>query len=471
MILYPEEDAPSRTKIGTAFIALSQSTERKANRRSRRFERITIRINPVNKVMTDASNARMGLPFNPVVLFLGLAVLVANGYFLYASADRVSSQFGLWVGIQDTVLVLAVVLWSRSMIARERAILSEFLRRADLPEGVALSERIQSTSGTALAEGWHGLNRMLERLHTGLGEIAASAARLFPMSLELMDSYSSVLQKAQAQHNFVHDIDASAKRMSHSSQEVVRYAEAITEAVTLGQNCVRVGQTVVEDTVASIAKLANEIDGAAAKMDKLYHHTQTIGRIMEAIRAIAEQTNLLALNAAIEAARAGERGRGFAVVADEVRGLADRTRQLSGEVHTMVQNVLDGADAAVAAMRLNQDSRQALVDYSKQMGLQLHEIHQAVSDIQRISAEIGQAAAAQMNCVTEVNQAVEALIELNTETLDAIRTQIVSDEDLRKLGSVLKAKLEQFGGLPQWNDQLRTTPRALNTAPKPTTKT
>ncbi len=420
--------------------------------------------------MTDACNVRMGLPFNPVVLFLGLAVLVANGYFLYAAADRVSSQFGLWVGIQDTVLVLAVVLWSRSMIARERAILFEFLRRADLPEGIALSERIQATSGTALAEGWHGLNRMLERLHAGLGEIAASAARLFPMSLELMDSYSSVLQKAQAQHNFVHDIDASAKRMSHSSQEVVRHAEAITEAVTVGQNCVRVGQTVVEDTVASIAKLANEIDGAATQMDRLYQDTQTIGRIMEAIRSIAEQTNLLALNAAIEAARAGEQGRGFAVVADEVRGLAERTRQLSGEVHTMVQNVLDGADAAVAAMRLNQDSRQALVDHSNQMSLQLHEIHQAVSCIQHISAEIGQAAAAQMNCVTEVSQAVEALVELNTETLDTIRIQIVSDEDLRKLGSVLKAKLEQFGELPHWNDQLRTTPRALNAAPKPTTK-
>lgn len=82
---------------------------------------------------------------------------------------------------------------------------------------------------------------------------------------------------------------------------------------------------------------ANSSMDAALVLDDT---AKNIGKLVSSIQEISDQTNLLALNAAIEAARAGEVGRGFAVVADEVRSLANKTRQASSQVESLVAQVL-----------------------------------------------------------------------------------------------------------------------------------
>ncbi len=58
----------------------------------------------------------------------------------------------------------------------------------------------------------------------------------------------------------------------------------------------------------------------------LYHNSNEIELLLEAIDEIALQTRVLALNASIEAERAGEAGRGFAVVASEVNELSRQSK-------------------------------------------------------------------------------------------------------------------------------------------------
>jgi methyl-accepting chemotaxis protein len=206
----------------------------------------------------------------------------------------------------------------------------------------------------------------------------------------------------EASYNPVHDTEgklckvvkfASVVSEQVAREEEVREAASIAYDVSIKTDTsAERGAVVVKDTVATMQRIAEEVESATQGIEALGQQSHLISSIVQTIGGIAAQTNLLALNAAIEAARAGEQGRGFAVVADEVRQLAGRTSTATDEIVSVVQKNQALVDEAVREMANSREQAAKGLSLAKQAGAVIVEIQdgakQVVSAIGRFANEL-----------------------------------------------------------------------------------
>ena len=111
------------------------------------------------------------------------------------------------------------------------------------------------------------------------------------------------------------------------------------------------GTHILGQLVAATKDSSSAVESVANIVRETRNSAEQISKATDMIQQLADQTNLLALNAAIEAERAGDAGRGFAVVADEIRILANSSSGFVKEIETIVKQLENKAERAVADMQ------------------------------------------------------------------------------------------------------------------------
>ena len=211
-----------------------------------------------------------------------------------------------------------------------------------------------------------------ESINTAAREIATGNNDL---SRRTEDQASSLEETASSMEEFA----STVRQNAENAQEANRLAAVASESAQQG------GEVVarVVTTMASITESNREIADITTLID-----------------GIAFQTNLLALNAAVEAARAGEQGRGFAVVASEVRNLAQRAAEAAKNIKAVIANSIGKVE-----------------DGARLVGSAGKSMEEIVTQVKRVSAIIGEIAAAskeQSGGIEQVNQAITQ-IDQNTQ--------------------------------------------------------
>ncbi|MDH3355111.1 MAG: methyl-accepting chemotaxis protein [Chromatiales bacterium] len=295
-----------------------------------------------------------------------------------------------------------------------------------------------------LGEMGRNIGTMKQQLRGMVSEIGESASLLNSCIHSLTDVTSRTMLSVQQQQMETEQVAAAVTEMSANSREVAANASMAADSSRGANDSANSGNRVVQETVHSIESLATSVTSASEAIHKLEQDSESIGSILEVIRGIADQTNLLALNAAIEAARAGEQGRGFAVVADEVRTLASRTRDATGDIHTMIEQLQKGAADAVTVMEAGREKTKESVDFVQDARSHLNEIMTAVKTISDMSTQIAAAAEEQSSVAEEVSRNTNNISAENTRNAGSVQEIVNSTDELAALSQRLDGAVASF---------------------------
>ena len=371
--------------------------------------------------------------FAPLLLLPLLSLLLPGG-----------SLGSLLSGLLTGAAVLGVLTWRihKHFIHPARAFRQHLASLREEP--INFSKRLD----LATSADWEGcsqhFNALLEELDDIFTQVLGSSARLIPMSQELTDTYSAILQKnlLQASHGQV--LIGAISRMIEQAERLRVDLEQITAAAQQAGHDMNESRDATLIVINGVTEVPNLLEEATRDVRALSTASGSIGGILASIKDIADQTNLLALNAAIEAARAGEMGRGFAVVADEVRKLAERTSKATVEIGQLIHATHEDVSSALANMNSTQQSVQSGVGASRQVATEIAGIEQEVGRVVLTIRDIADATREQSIATTEMARAAEVANHMAIETDQAVQNATRTVDDLHQLSNHLHGMVSRF---------------------------
>jgi methyl-accepting chemotaxis protein len=384
-------------------------------------------------------------------------------WVVVASQPVVAAGTSIWVwvllALGLALLTLGVVLTVRVGRERRRAAADAVADRDRLSERLsemsdALSKVASGDLGARLpVEGFDdetlsamvtSFDRTLVKLRVLVGQaqesgeqVARSAAELRVMAGQQADSAGEQSAAVTETTVTIQELAATASQIAESAGAVAMVAGemlALTEA----------GRTAVNDSVGAMDRIADRVGSISSTTTSLGDKVMEIGGILSLLDDLSDQTNLLALNAAIEAARAGEHGRGFAVVAGEVRKLAERARESTGRIQSLVaeiQNLMSATQTAseqgAAEVELGSGLASDAVTVLEQIASRVEEAATAVK-------EISVATQQQRSASDQVVVVMTRLSEVSSEYAAGSRQAAASADELAALADSMSSSIDTF---------------------------
>lgn len=285
---------------------------------------------------------------------------------------------------------------------------------------------------------------MRARLRKSTGDIQEAVGVLAASSSEILASTSQVAAGASETATAVAETTTTVEEVKQTAQVASQKARQVSDTAQKSSMTARDGSKSVEDVVDGMRRIQEQMASIADTVVRLSEQSQAIGEIVATVADIAEQSNLLAVNAAIEAARAGEHGRSFAVVAQEVKSLADQSKQATGQVRGILNDVQKAISGAVMATEQGGKTVEAGMLRAEEAGEAIRALAETVEAGVQAALQIAASSQQQLVGMDQVAAAMENIKQASLQNVAGTRQAETAARGLRDVGQKLKELIEQY---------------------------
>ncbi|GGG73712.1 methyl-accepting chemotaxis protein [Paenibacillus radicis (ex Gao et al. 2016)] len=373
----------------------------------------------------------------------------------------------LWKGIGLAalfiVIAMAFVVWLARLALSPLKRLAEISAQAakgDLTQTVAVtnSNEIGLVSAAfndmiiSLRSLTYNLRSASEEVSSSSANMQESAEQTAAATQEVAEAIQEVAAGADTQLQSFQECQRAMTEMTVGIQRIAESSSAVSDLAADTTDLAVAGGEVLGRTVQQIHAIEHSVSSTVTTLEQLEEMNGQISTILAMIGDVANQTNLLALNASIEAARAGEHGRGFAVVATEIRKLAERSKESSEQINTILTGISSHTNEAVRSMEQAVTGAREGSAISMKAGESFRAIVEAIravsTQVQEVSAASQQMSAGSEEIAASLDQ-LEHIAE--SSSLHSQRVAASSEEQLASMQEVASSAV-----------QLRSLAAALN---------
>lgn len=308
----------------------------------------------------------------------------------------------------------------------------------------ALTQRIPVTGNDEFSDIAKYVNRIVTSFQEVISSNRHSVSALATAAEENAAVAMQTKQNIVEQQSQTQQIAAAIHQFTATVHEVAQSAGLAAEASEEAEQAAMQGRKVVEENIAMIEGLSNDLQKMLAAMQLLAKDSEDIGSVVDVIQSISEQTNLLALNAAIEAARAGEQGRGFAVVADEVRTLASRTQESTKQILQTVQRLQQSSRDSANLIEQGVSGASKAVEKARLAGTALSQITANVDRISTMNTQIATASEEQSAVTEEINKNIITISEISNQTALGAQQSSEATLELARLAESMQQEVARY---------------------------
>jgi methyl-accepting chemotaxis protein len=244
-----------------------------------------------------------------------------------------------------------------------------------------------------------GLGRSLK----GASEDAQGAAAQIMTSVQQLTASTSETASAVA------ETSTTVDELRHTSTSAAGKAQATSEVALQSKVASDEALDAVSQGVEAMQSIRDGVEGIATNIVELSEKTVRIGEIVDSVKAIAEQSNLLAVNASIEAAKAGEQGRGFAVVAGEVKALAERSKEATEEIRSILSEIERSSTAAVMITEQGVKRVEEGGELIEELGQAIEKLARVIEESSDAASQISLTAGQQLAGIEQIGEALQSV--------------------------------------------------------------